>query len=294
MRISSLSSSVFLILLIQFASVQAQSITGTWFNPSTLSAKSSICCIPDSIKIESSWGKMVATYNLPAIYMNQPCLSLFGSVTRATIDLSKQSTNLYFGSKYSQMSMRTGNFYYEVIGSSTLRIYTSSYSGFDQCAFSYSSHTGGSNPNTGGDGLPEVVKIILYVFVVILICFCSYAKKQHSDSMRQNTVVVQSNHNSNWLVSVPPQNVYAAPNNNIQFSHQAYVAPNHMNTNPVFVHNANTFAAPSQNAYAPANNVYVAPGDAYMAHQQAAGGNEYAPPQSAKMNGNHYAPYSNL
>jgi len=239
---------------------------------------------------------MVATYNLPAIYMNQPCLSLFGSVTRATIDLSMQSSNLYYGSKYSQMSLRTGTFYYEVVDSSTLRIYMSSYSGYDQCAFSYSSHTGGgSNSNTDFDGLPEAVKFIIYFFIILLVCFCSYVKRQQQvDSLRQNaTVVVQPNLAANWFVDSAPKNVYVAPTNNYQFSTQAYVAPNNGNTNPVFVHNANTFSAPSQNAYAPANNVYVAPGDAYVAHQQA-GGNEYAPPQSAKTDGNHYAPYSNL
>ena len=139
MRLTTILLPLVLIFSIQFSSVHTESITGTWSNPTTTSSSSNICCIPDSITISlnSLTEGGVATYNIGAMYMNRQCLTLFGSVTSATIDLSYMGPDYYYGTKYSQMALKAGYFYYQVGSSGKLRI-----SSDDSCDFTMNTKTG--------------------------------------------------------------------------------------------------------------------------------------------------------
>jgi len=185
MKLRILILSFTLIFTIQFTSVQTQRITGTWSSPSTTYDSGDFCCIPKSLKItRTSSQKFLATYNIPDSNRDRRCLRLFAGLFDATIDLTMQSTDLYFGQKESRMGDGYGSFYFKVISDTQLKVYTTGSLRYDRCEFTYSYKKGGSNSEPDDwDDFSQCVDCMegafFFIFAIvsgIVACF----KKIHS------------------------------------------------------------------------------------------------------------------
>jgi len=231
MKLPTLIFSLALIFTFQFTSVQTQRITGTWSSVSATYDSGSLCCIPNLLQIsKTSSQKLLATYNIPAIYSNQRCLRLFGSVTSATIDLTMQGTDLYIGHKYSSMSSAYGSFYFKVISDSQLKVYTdtNSFLTYDRCEFTFSYKSGGSKSNSDPDGwddlfqCDECMEGAFFVIFGIVSGIVGCLKKIHScfsgESNTENNTNSSGPVDSGSNVQVAAGDAFAAYNANQQQS----------------------------------------------------------------------------